>query len=640
MKSFIFTLLAAVFFSILASGCASEHGASDVPRDAGLVALNMDSRVGVLLDELPPGEVRELAAANAMLQPTTFWEDRAKRQARLMAYRLVFRSLYYDSGVSNRDDVHGALPLPPPSTWIVSIVGSPYRTQIEDHDLVVVDYHFSATILTDAESPGRSEGSLGTIGGTWTETFTLPADPELLFERTGYACMNEDSFPPNSVFEYNVNYFYDDACDASPGTTCHVSADVTNSCTVELRQMVGSVAGDLVFSRLPWDDDLADDVRVGTVTPAGVSSPAPDLAVVTDGLSDEYAFRWQFFTRDDCELEEEVISELGWRRVLMFSAILQNNGLGELEVGDPSDAANPFVEANDFEFSACHEHYHFSHYGKFNYADLPGAKRAFCLVDTNRYHNDETTALDSMHVTCDDQGISPGWGDEYNWGIPGQWIDVTGYTNENPQTLSFSGNPDQFLCEGTHALDGDGGYTYESTSFINPENGLPEERIGCDFLPDWDANNVGSTVIAPGKGSFVTALCRHGEIGPNRNCDFAEHPSFLHDCISGESVTLSCSATSSVLQVLRVCEESGQRGTGVACTLASASVNVVIGSQPTEVTFVCPAVRDAAMEVSSDGILEPHTVEGVGGYSVYQASIGTLSGTDSGSQPPIACTGW
>ena len=34
------------------------------------------------------------------------------------------------------------------------------------------------------------------------------------------------------------------------------------------------------------------------------------------------------------------------------------------------------------------------------------------------------------------------------------------------------------------------------------------------------------------------------------------------------------------------------------------------------------------------------TVAGVGGYSVYQAAIGTLSSTDSGAQPVVSCTGW
>ena len=32
------------------------------------------------------------------------------------------------------------------------------------------------------------------MGSTWDEPFILPIDPELLFQRTGFACMDEDSF--------------------------------------------------------------------------------------------------------------------------------------------------------------------------------------------------------------------------------------------------------------------------------------------------------------------------------------------------------------------------------------------------------------------------------------------------------------
>ena len=631
--------------SLAAAGCAPDSSELTVSNRAvaapgALIAMDMDSQVGVLLDELPAGPVRELAAANAAAQPTRFWQDRALRQARLMDYRLVFRAQYYNSYWSNTGNIHGALPMPPPATWTATITSAPQRTQIGNHDLVMVNYHFSATILTDTSSPGISEQSLGTIGGTWTENFTLPSDPELLFERTGYSCMDEDEFPAHSVFEYNVNYFYDDACNSSPGSTCHVSVDNVNSCNAELGQMVGRVGTSLLFTRIPWDATRANAVRTGTVNPYAVNPPAPDLAVVNDGLVDEHAFRWQFFTASDCDLGEGVISALGWRRVLMFSAILQNNGMGDLNVGSPTDPANPFVIGNDFEFSQCHQHYHFSHYGTFNYAGLPGAKRAFCLEDTNRYHNDETTPLNNVHPTCDQQGISRGWGDEYNWGIPGQWIDVTGYTSKKAQTLSFNANPDQFLCEGTYALDASGNYTFSTTSFINPQNGQPEKRINCNFLSNWNANDFGSTTVDPGQGSFVTDSCKHGEIGPIRDCGFAQHPSFLHGCTSGGTVTLTCNATSSALQVLRVCEESAQQATGVACVGSASIASAVVGPTPTQVSFTCPAVRDAAMVADASGILEPQTVAGVGGYSVYQAPIGTLSSTDSGTQPAIHCTGW
>ena len=634
-------LAAALLLAAAAPACTDDTSLStdEVGATGALVAMDMDSQVGVLLDEIPAGPLREAAAANAMAQPTAFWQDRAKRQARLMDYRLVFRAQYYNSYWSNTGNIHGALPMPPDAGWTEKITSAPYRTTIGNHDLVMVNYHFSATILTDTSSPGTSEATLGTVGGTWTEPFTLPADPELLFERTGYSCMDEDEFPPNSVFESNVNYFYDDACTSSQNSTCHVSVNpnATQSCGAALGQSVGRVSTGLLFTRLKWNATTANAVRIGTVNQAAVSPPAPDLAVVTDGIANEHAFRWQYFGPNGCDLGEHTIGQLGWRRVLMFSAILKNDGAGDMDVGSPYDSSNPFVQGNDFEFSTCHNHYHFSHYGTFNYGGLPGAKRAFCLEDTNRYHNDETTPLNNVHPTCDSQGISPGWGDEYNWGIPGQWIDVTSYTSKKSSSLSFNANPDQFLCEGTYAMNGSN-YTFVPTSFINPQNGLPENQIGCNFLSSWNSNNIGSSTVAPGTyGSFVTEACDHGQIGPKRDCGFqASAAAFLHSCTTGQSVTLTCQASTSAPQVLRLCEESGQVGTGVACTLANSVANAIIGSTPTPVTFTCPAIRDATID--SNGV--PQAVAGQGGYSVYQAALGTLASGDSSSQPAISCTGW
>src|SRR6516225_2392849 len=133
MRTVITSLLAA---SALV-GCTDDTSltSSDIAASGALVAMDMDSQVGVLLDELPAGPVREAAAANATARPTSFWQDRALRQARLMDYRLVFRAQYYNSAHSNTGNIHGALPMPPPSTWTATITSAPYRTQIGNHDL-------------------------------------------------------------------------------------------------------------------------------------------------------------------------------------------------------------------------------------------------------------------------------------------------------------------------------------------------------------------------------------------------------------------------------------------------------------------------------------------------------------------------
>jgi hypothetical protein len=495
-------------------------------------------------------------------------------------------------------------------------------------------------MLTDAVSPAIAEPALATVGGTWDEPFHLPIDPELLLQRTGYSCMDEVEFPPGSVFEENIHYFYDQTCTSSPPGECHVTVNPHDSCNAAIGHGIGGVNTAMHFQRIAYSPRLADAVRVGSVTEAAKNPAAPDLAVVPEGITDEHAIVYRFFTPGSCELGEGVIGQLGWRRLLMFSAIVRNDGASSIEVGSPTDANNPFVRGNVFEFSACHNHFHFSHYGTFGYADLPGSKRAFCLEDTNRYHNDETTTLLAPHQTCEQQGITAGWGDEYNFGIPGQWVDITTADTTQPHDLSFQSNPDQFLCEGTPVLDGQGNPILDPTSFINPANGQPESRIRCNFISTWNTNNAAAAPVSSPGGSFVTEACTRGQIGPNRDCGFQAHAQALHSCTSGQTVNLTCTASSRMPQIVRICEKSGQLGVGVACTMRDSVANVIVNQTPTAVRFSCPAVRDAAMVADSSGTLVPQTQPGVGAYSVYQAAIGTLAALDASHQPDVTCTGW
>ncbi len=69
---------------------------------------------------------------------------------------------------------------------------------------------------------------------------------------------------------------------------------------------------------------------------------------------------------------------------------------------------------------------------------------------------------------------------------------------------------------------------------------------------------------------------------------------------------------------------------GVACTLGDSVANVVVGT----VTFACPAIRDAQVVNGT-----PQTSTGVGGYAVYQATMGALSSSDN-SPDAITCTGF
>lgn len=583
-----------------------------------LVKMEMSSQVAVLLDEFPAGALRETAAREALTAPASAWTERAARQVKLMSYRLVFRGGFYGG-------TKGPLPLPSQTVWKITAIGKPKRTTIEGHDVVALRYTFKTFLVSDADSPGVVEPALAEERGTWTEPMVLPADPELLLERTGFACLDEFEFPPNSVNEQNVSYYYDHTCGVeTPDTSaCHVTEFPALSCQAALSSRIGSIATDLKFTRLDYDSEIADKFRVGTIT----NHTGADLAVVTDYLVDERSIVYKYFDAASCDVAEGTVASSGWRRLLTFSATVQNNGVIPIHIGDPRDPSNPYAQSHVFEFSPCHQHYHFSHYGTFQYGTVPGRKLAFCLEDTNRMHNDETTPLSAVHQSCEYQGIGAGWGDEYNFGLPGQWIDITGVDTSRTKNLTFQTNPDQFMCEGI-PLDArnrpiadpvaDLARTaFDPTSFRG-EFGDIVSRVRCRFPSPWSANNIGSVPVAPATGSFVTQPCAHGEVGPNRDCGFSDHPQPLHACTAGQTVTLTCAANGPAA-VLRICEASDKLG-ALGCTNRE-SFNALVSGRSTTVSFSCPAVRDST--------------GGAGGYSVLEAPVLPSQGSAG-----ITCKGW
>ena len=216
-----------VAVAVLFASVDHVHTAAPAQVDPGaLVRTTANSTVGVLLDELPPN-MRGRVAGELVKKPASFWIARAAQQLRLTSYRLVFREFFYNKTKKQ-------LPLPPEPLWTITLAGQPRRTTIQGHDLVVVDYRFSSVLLTDVDSPGVSEGKLRQTGGVWDEPFVFPIDPEMLLQRTGYACMDEDSFPFNSVDSEEADSFYDQTCTAekTPGNEgqCHYSQLVNRSC--------------------------------------------------------------------------------------------------------------------------------------------------------------------------------------------------------------------------------------------------------------------------------------------------------------------------------------------------------------------------------------------------------------------------
>jgi hypothetical protein len=252
-----------------------------------------------------------------------------------------------------------------------------------------------------------------------------------------------------------------------------------------------------------------------------------------------------------------------------------------------------------YEYSDCHHHYHFSHYATFTYGGDPslGSKRAFCLESVARYSNNVHSPTHSPYNDCAFQGISEGWGDQYNSGIECQWVDVTTIdTSSAPVTapLGFVSNPDGFLCEGVPVLDENGDPVWEHTNFTTADD-QTVDRPECTFMPAWNANNAGAldvTLPLPGEG-LVTSPCTRGQVGLHRNCGFT-YDHTVRACEPGKATTIHCSvADGAAPQAVRLCEASTLLGAGVACLDADAlaASDVEAGGAVT-LTFTCPAARD------------------------------------------------
>lgn len=562
----------------------------------------MNSRVGLLLDELPAA-MRARVAENLAAEPDEFWHELARRQVQLTKRRLNFRNFAYPG--------KGQLPLPPESVWHIELdPAAAVRETVNGHDLVLRHYTLTAILLSDELSPGQAEPALAQVGGVWQEPFVLPLDPTLLLQRTGNACLNEAGYPPESYDSENAWILYDHTC--VPGSTgplgCHRSQVPRFSCVQTLNNRVGTVETGMQFERLAWQPDLAAEVRVGELT----SEDAPDVEAVASDLAINRII-YRYFPSNACALQEGCIGAPGWRRLLQFNATVHNVGSQTLDI-ELRVAEDP--QHNLFKYDACHAHYHFVHYGYFyleNQTTDLASKQAFCVQSTSRFSNNEVSPL-THNYSCRAQGIQAGWVDEYIAGLDCQWIDITDAFDEaaiatgRPQTfaLSFAFNPDEFICEGTLIRDENGNLIFEETDHTT-EAGAPIRRPQCNFLTDWDKNNVASLEVSiPPSGGLITAACAPGEMGPLRNCGFQEEPQ-PQTCTPGETVQLNCSVEAGAApQTLRACDWSSSLGAGVACAYQDALVNRVISST-SAVTFTCPAARDEQ---------EPG-----GGYLLYTAPV-------------------
>jgi hypothetical protein len=148
---------------------------------------------------------------------------------------------------------------------------------------------------------------------------------------------------------------------------------------------------------------------------------APDLIIDTTWI--EPIFHTIDATADTCEIGEGCLDDTGKRRLLLFTAATPNVGSRDLVMGIPAN--HPEL----FHYSACHDHYHFDEFARYELRAgdgvtvvATGHKQAFCMLDTVSW----AWPLALPRFDCANQGISRGYTDSYDAGLPCQWIDITG----------------------------------------------------------------------------------------------------------------------------------------------------------------------------------------------------------------------
>lgn len=91
-----------------------------------------------------------------------------------------------------------------------------------------VELELTTMLLTPYDFRGLTEPALSDIGVSGGAV-RVTLEPELLLKRTGYACMDESEFPPNSVDAENT--FYDHECQAALeedevfNSNCHITSN-------------------------------------------------------------------------------------------------------------------------------------------------------------------------------------------------------------------------------------------------------------------------------------------------------------------------------------------------------------------------------------------------------------------------------
>lgn len=254
----------------------------------------------------------------------------------------------------------------------------------------------------------------------------------------------------------------------------------------------------------------------------------PDLRANQDAVERSLIIRKQTFSENACEVEEQCITGPGKRRLLQFEGRIENVGTGDLNPGREEN--NPL-----FEYSQCHDHFHFLDFTDYKLLNADGSvavqghKQSFCLVDMEPVADYESPVFgEVVHPEPGPSGcsyLSAGWADIYSVGTPCQWVDVTDVP-AGDYMLQVSVNPSGKIAEGNVQNN------VVQVAVHIPQDAPCQEQEVCGDVADQDCDGLPD---AGDEDCFATPFCCGAAdvcgLGDNWQCDCEGLPAWeQHDC--------------------------------------------------------------------------------------------------------------
>ena len=238
----------------------------------------------------------------------------------------------------------------------------------------------------------------------------------------------------------------------------------------------------------------------------------PDLIVLQDVM--ESSLYIDFMSNaDNCAVEEGCLTGYNNRQLLRFTTHIQNIGTKDYYIGEaPPD---PSLANEQWEWDACHGHWHYEGYAEYSLYDelgqkLPiGYKNGFCVIDL------ECSGGGVAKYTCGNQGISAGCGDIYGAGLSCQWIDITDLESgvyTLVMSVNWDNSPDAL---GYYETNPNNNWAQVCIDLERDADGMPSFSVvsSCDVYTDCLGQIYGNAQLD------CEGNCAGGKVAGDRNAD-------------------------------------------------------------------------------------------------------------------------